>query len=326
MMKVIQPGVMALVQDGGRIGKHRIGLTTGGPLDRHAMDWANRLCGNAVDTTALEISIGGLVLEAQQDTVIAVTGADMPLSIGKQPRARWQTQPVKAGERIELGYAQQGCRTYLAVAGGFQVEPMFGSTATVVREKLGGLHGKALANGDVLPCPATAAGSIPLQQLATEHRPQYASSVTLRVIPGYQQAHFSAAQQALFFSSTYTVSEQCDRMGYRLEGQPVQADITSMLSEGICYGAIQIPANGQPIVLLNDRQTIGGYPVKSGRCCRWTSRASPSCCRVARCILPRSVRRKHTMPCNWRPTVLPIPAYSRWRIHDDLVPARPGYC
>ncbi|MEZ5480206.1 MAG: biotin-dependent carboxyltransferase family protein [Thiolinea sp.] len=201
------------------------------------------------------------MLEAQQDTVIAVTGADMPLSIGKQPRARWQTQPVKAGERIELGYAQQGCRsTYLAVAGGFQVEPMFGSTATVVREKLGGLHGKALANGDVLPCPATAAGSILLQQLATEHRPQYASSVTLRVIPGYQQAHFSAAQQALFFSSTYTVSEQCDRMGYRLEGQPVQADITSMLSEGICYGAIQIPANGQPIVLLNDRQTIGGYP------------------------------------------------------------------
>lgn len=257
-MKVIQPGVMALLQDGGRFGQHRIGLTTGGPLDREAFQWANRLCDNDDNATAIEISIGGLVLEAQADTQVALSGADMALKINKQAVNGWTTHEVKAGQRIELGYAQNGCRAYLAVTGGFTVEPMFGSSATVVREKLGGLAGAALANGDVLPYPARQDAA--LMTLATKHRPRYEKSVTLRVIPGYQQQHFTPAQQALFFSSTYTVSDQCDRMGYRLEGQAVKADITGMLSEGICFGAIQIPANGQPIVLLNDRQTIGGYP------------------------------------------------------------------
>ncbi len=258
MMKVIQPGVMALLQDGGRFGQHRIGLTTGGPLDRDAFQWANRLCGNEVNATAIEISIGGLVLEAQLDTQIALAGADMTLKINKQAVNGWTTHAVKAGQRIELGYAQHGCRAYLAVAGGFTVEPTFGSSATVVREKLGGLAGAALANGDVLPCPG--GQQTPLMTLVAKHRPRYEKAVTLRVIPGYQQQHFTPAQQALFFSSSYTVSDQCDRMGYRLEGQAVQAGISGMLSEGICFGAIQIPANGQPIVLLNDRQTIGGYP------------------------------------------------------------------
>ncbi len=257
-MKVIQPGVMALLQDGGRFGQHRIGLTTGGPLDQEAFQWANRLCGNDVNATTIEISIGGLVLEAQADTQVALAGADMALKINKQAVNGWTTHTVKAGQRIELGYAQNGCRAYLAVTGGFTVEPMFGSSATVVREKLGGLNGAALANGDILSCPD--GQNAPLMTLDMQHRPHYEKSVTLRVIPGYQQQHFTQAQQALFFSSSYTVSDQCDRMGYRLEGQSIKADITGMLSEGICYGAIQVPANGQPIVLLNDRQTIGGYP------------------------------------------------------------------
>ena len=261
MMKVIQPGVLALLQDGGRFGQHRIGLTTGGPLDREAFQWANRLCGNALDVTAIEISVGGLVLEAQLDTTLAVTGADMPLSINKQTCNTWRTHTVKAGQRIELGYAQNGFRTYLAVSGGFEIEADFGSTATVVREKLGGLNGAKLANGDLLPCsPKDDKQNMPQQMLAIPNRPSYEKSVTLRVITGYQQAHFSAAQQALFFSSEYTVSSDCDRMGYRLEGQSITSGITGMLSEGICFGAIQVPANGQPIVLLNDRQTIGGYP------------------------------------------------------------------
>ena len=258
MMKVIQPGVMTLLQDGGRYGRHRIGLTTGGPLDREAFQWANRLCANDDNATAIEVSIGGLVLEVQTDTQVALAGADMVLKINKQAVSGWTTHAVKAGQRIELGYAQNGCRAYLAVAGGFSINPMFGSTATVVREKLGGLAGAALANGDVLPC--SGGKNVPRMTLAMQHRPHYEKSITLRVIPGYQQRHFTPAQQALFFSSEYTISDQCDRMGYRLEGQAITAGISGMLSEGICYGAIQIPANGQPIVLLNDRQTIGGYP------------------------------------------------------------------
>lgn len=260
MMKVIQPGVLSLLQDAGRFGQHRIGLTTGGPLDAQAFQWANRLCGNSVEdaATAIEISIGGLVLSVTADTSIAFAGAQMPLKINQKAVNSWQTLRVKAGDRIEVGYATQGARAYLAVAGGFDIPPSFGSTATVTREGIGGLQGKALANGDQLPVRTVAE---PEGMMLAEHdRPDYPTSVTLRVITGYQLEHFSATQQALFFNSEYTVSEQCDRMGFRLDGQAVQADITGMLSEGICYGAIQIPANGQPIVLLNDRQTIGGYP------------------------------------------------------------------
>ncbi|MEZ5534057.1 MAG: biotin-dependent carboxyltransferase family protein [Thiolinea sp.] len=260
MMTVIQPGVLSLLQDNGRFGQHRIGLTTGGPLDSEAFHWANRLCGNPPEAsaTAIEVSIGGLVLKAGVDTSIALAGANMPLKINQRSVASWQTLRIKAGDRIELGYATQGARAYLAVNGGFAVPPSFGSTATVVREGIGGLDGTALKKGDELP--------LGLQHhpeclmLPQQYRPNYSGQATLRVIMGYQQEHFSATQQALFFHSEYTVSEQVDRMGFRLEGQPVKANISSMLSEGICYGAIQIPADGQPIVLLNDRQTIGGYP------------------------------------------------------------------
>ena len=260
MMTVIQPGVLSLLQDAGRFGQHRIGLTTGGPLDNAAFQWANRLCDNSVEkpATAIEISIGGLVLSVEADTSIAFTGAHMPLKINQQTVEAWRTLRVKAGDRIEIGYATQGARAYLAVAGGFDIPPSFGSTATVTREGIGGLHGGALVKDDQLAFRQQAEPEALM--LAPDDRPDYPTSVTLQVITGYQQEHFSDTQQALFFNSEYTVSEQCDRMGFRLEGQEVKADITGMLSEGICYGAIQIPANGQPIVLLNDRQTIGGYP------------------------------------------------------------------
>ncbi len=257
-LKVVQAGILSLLQDGGRIGQHRIGLTTGGPLDPEAFSWCNRLLQNAPSTTVIEASFGGLQLEAQIDTYICVTGARIPLRIGKSAKDLWRVHPVKSGEIIALDFAQEGCRSYLGVAGGFSIAPSFGSTATVVREQLGGLNGDKLYIDNQLPC-STPAQCRPLY-LADEHQPSYHNTITIRVIPGYQQAHFSRLQQRRFFNHTYTVSDRCDRMGYRLEGPAVACEIEGILSEGICYGAIQIPADGQPIVLLNDRQTIGGYP------------------------------------------------------------------
>lgn len=262
-LKVINPGMLTLIQDAGRFGFHGIGLTNGGPLDPLAFRWANRLCGAAIDSsvsnnTALEISIGGLSLEAHVDTVIAVTGADMPLSINGQSCELWQSHSVKAGDHIELGYAQQGCRSYLAVTGGFDIPHSFGSAATVTRESIGGFEGERLQQDDLLPC----ASYKTTQHYAVDNsdRPQYGDAFTARVILGYQQETFSDVQQQLFFTSEYTVSDRCDRMGYRLTGQTIQSSVDGILSEGICHGAIQIPADGQPIVLINDRQTIGGYP------------------------------------------------------------------
>ncbi|WP_293265630.1 biotin-dependent carboxyltransferase family protein [Neptunomonas sp.] len=255
---VKQPGLLTLIQDAGRYGQHRIGLTTGGPLDGEAFKWANRLCGNELDATGLEVSIGGLVLEAQVDTALAVTGADMPFKINGQDVARWCTHKVKAGDKIELGFATSGSRAYLTVAGGFNIGQSFSSTATVTREAVGGLSGDKLKQGDLLPCQAHRPTA--LWALPESEQPDYNADVTLRVILGYQHRTFDSVQQRLFFSSEYVLSSRADRMGFRLEGQPVKSQLNGILSEGICHGAIQIPADGQPIVLLNDRQTIGGYP------------------------------------------------------------------
>ena len=255
---VLQPGILSLLQDAGRFGQHSIGLTNGGPLDRHSFNLANRLCGNDQNACVIEASIGGLVLQTDIDTQIAVTGGDAALTINDKPAASWQTHSLKPGDKIALGFSQAASRHYIAVKGGFKIEPMFGSCATVAREKLGGLKGAALQTGDSLPCIATKDSS--LLKLSEEHRPSYSGDIVLRVILGYQQAAFSHVQKARFFNHEFELSDKCDRMGFRLTGPEIQSGISGMLSEGICFGAIQIPADGQPIVLLNDRQTIGGYP------------------------------------------------------------------
>ncbi|MBL4899623.1 MAG: biotin-dependent carboxyltransferase [Colwellia sp.] len=255
---VEQAGILSLIQDAGRFGAFNIGLTNGGPVDLLAFQWANRLCGNMLNVTAIEISLGGLTLTAQVDTTLAVTGANMPLTINGETKALWRSYHVKAGDVIALGFTAQGVRCYLAVADGFNITPSFGSTATVCRESIGGIHGGKLMVGDILPC--TRSNKKQHLLLTDNLRPIYTNEVTLHTVPSYQQQHFSSHQQRLFFSNEYTVSKSFDRMGYRLEGQEIRCDIEGILSEGICHGAVQIPSDGQPIVLLNDRQTIGGYP------------------------------------------------------------------
>jgi biotin-dependent carboxylase-like uncharacterized protein len=250
--------MLSLLQDGGRFGQHGIGLTTGGPVDPYAMYWANRLVGNPADATAIEVSFGGLELVAEIDTVVCLTGGDLPLSINGEDCERWCGHRVQAGDILKLGFAESFCRAYLAVSGGFRVAPQFGSTATVVREGIGGLNGGKLNAGDLLPCEADRDQA--LLRLSPENRPAYSTDIVLRVIPGYQQSSFLALQQRRFFSGDYTVTERADRMGYRLAGPVIECELNGILSEGICQGAIQIPADGQPIVLLQDRQTIGGYP------------------------------------------------------------------
>ena len=255
---VKQPGLLSLLHDRGRYGAHKLGLTTGGPLDFVAFDWANRLLGNDANATCLEVSFGGLALQANIDTGLVITGATAPCKLNGEPIEQWRTASIRAGDELEIGFASSGTRVYLAVSGGFDIPPRFGSSSTVVREKIGGLNGDKLQAGDQLPC---AGGELPRTcYLPTEERPQYGEACTLRVVPGYQQAAFSALQQWRFFNSEYRLTDRCDRMGFRLEGENVHSEMVGMLSEGICLGAIQIPADGQPIVLMNDRQTIGGYP------------------------------------------------------------------
>ena len=258
MFHIITPGILSLLQDAGRYGQHAIGLTTGGPMDPLAFKWANRLLNNDTNATVIETTVGGLKLKANTDTVIAVTGAKVMLTINGDEKPQWQTLEIKNGDVIELAYATQGCRIYLAVAGGFQVPQQFESSSTVLREGIGGLNGSALTAGDELPVEKNK--NVSMKKLPNECIPEYESDVTLRVIPGYQQHEFSRHDQRMFFYHEYEVSDLCDRMGYRLSGPAVNCQIDGILSEGIALGAIQIPKDGQPIILMNDRQTIGGYP------------------------------------------------------------------
>ena len=258
-IEILQPGILSLIQDAGRFGQHHIGLTTGGPLDPLAFKWANRLVGNDENTSVIETTVGGLKFKSHCDTQIAITGAKVDVKINGQLQPQWQTLNLSDQDVVELGYATQGCRIYLSLSSGLDIEPQFSSTSTVVREGIGGLNGKALKANDVICLKAISAKNHRLI-LPLDARPIYENDITLRLVPGYQDHQFSRHQQRMFFYHEYTVSDLCDRMGYRLTGPKVHCEIDGILSEGICLGAVQVPKDGQPIVLMNDRQTIGGYP------------------------------------------------------------------
>ena len=253
---------MSLVQDAGRVGAFNIGLTNGGPADTLAFYWANKLCGNEHNSAAIEVSLGGLQLTAQLDCILAITGAPMVLTINGNLQPLWRSFAIKAGDSLHLGHAKVGVRCYVAIRGGFDIPLTFGSASTVCRESIGGLSGEQLRKNDVLPCKSshTSNGNYKLFMLPDKAQPHYTNEVCLRTVLSYQHRDFSDVDKGLFFSSDYQVSQYWDRMGYRLKGKTLKPKLTGILSEGICYGAIQVPKDGQPIVLLNDRQTIGGYP------------------------------------------------------------------
>lgn len=259
--KVIKPGSCSLLQDEGRFGYQHFGITTGGAMDETAARWANRLLGNSSNAVLLEITLGNVQLEATADAWIALTGADMGLRINGEKKSNWQSHFVRKGDSLVLGWAVSGVSAYLAVVGGFQLSSEFGSCSTVKREQLGGLTGNVLEAGDELHFSSVPKSDFPCSRaVPSRYIPDYSEAVILRVIKGYQAEQFPENSVKKFFASSYKVSPESDRMGFRLKGETIETGVSGLLSEGIAYGAIQIPADGQPIVLLKDRQTLGGYP------------------------------------------------------------------
>ena len=261
---VKHPGMLSLLQDLGRLGAAEQGLSQGGAVDLHAACWANYLVGNAASAAVIEITLGMAQFIAVEDCTLALTGAPMQPLLDDTPIEPWQCVFMRAGQTLKLSGARHGLRAYLAVQGGFLAPEVLGSCATVVRNQLGGIsHGQPLATGDRIEF----AYASPDPTLLSRHRQtpsrfiaDYSQPVTLRVIESYQSAAFPAVEKARFYASRYTVSQETDRMGCRLSGPAIQAEIDGIISEGIALGSIQIPPDGQPIVLLNDRQTLGGYP------------------------------------------------------------------
>ncbi|SDI65279.1 biotin-dependent carboxyltransferase family protein [Pseudomonas panipatensis] len=261
-LRVLRPGALSLLQDGGRRGWQHLGVSPSGAVDQHAAAWANRLLGNPWGTPLLEIALGGVQLRAEQDCWLALCGAALPIRVEGEARPGWSRFRLRAGERLELGFAASGQRAYLAVVGGFRATLVLASVACQTREGLGGLHGdgRPLAEGELLPCAASGAAFGHGASVPWRYQPDYRAEPLLRVLPGGDAAAFDPAQRAAFFQQTWSLSAQSDRMGARLRGTPIAAP-RRQWSLGVTAGAIQVPPDGQPIVLLADHQSMGGYPL-----------------------------------------------------------------
>jgi biotin-dependent carboxylase-like uncharacterized protein len=255
---VQEPGPLTTIQDLGRFGHLRVGIPTSGPMDRDAFVLANRLVGNPDGAAALECTVIGARVELTDDRLVAVTGAEMPPTVNGAPVPAWQAVAVKAGDVLRLGPARSGVRAYLAVAGGLETPVVLGSRATYVRGRLGGLGGRALRRGDRLTLgPAAAARP---RRLIPGRVPVSGAEATVSVILGPQDDRFTEAGVAAFLSGPYDLLPQSDRMGARLKGPFIEHTRGhDIVSDGVPMGGIQVIGEGQPIVLLADRQSAGGY-------------------------------------------------------------------
>ncbi|WP_053156242.1 biotin-dependent carboxyltransferase family protein [Pseudomonas sp. P1.8] len=251
---------LCLLQDAGRFGVRHLGVTQGGAADWRSMSWANWMLGNGLDATVIEITLGGFTVVAEDDCVLALAGADLGAQVDGEVLAPWRSFRLHKGQRLQFTQPLLGARAYLAAPGGFDAPRVLGSSATVVREELGGLDGmgRALSKGASL---SSAGNSLMLlRELTADQRPDLTLDTPLDLVLGAQIGEFSG--QSLFdaFNTSWTLDSRADRMGIRLLGKALQYQGKPMISEGIPLGAVQVPPDGQPIVLLNDRQTIGGYP------------------------------------------------------------------
>ncbi|EHK72569.1 allophanate hydrolase/urea amidolyase-like protein [Pseudomonas psychrotolerans L19] len=263
-LQVIKPGPLTLLQDLGRQGWQHLGVAPSGPMDGHAARWANRLVGNPVAAPLLEIALGGAEFEIETNTWLALTGAPLDARLDGEPLPAWSCFPVRAGARLRLGFAQSGQRAYLAAAGGgFQASATLGSVASNRREGLGGLEGQGapLTAGQRLGCAAVSELHTHGCGPAARFVPDYREVPTLRVILGGDAEAFGPAQQQALCTQSWRISPQSDRMGIRLAGEVPLAPPRRQWSLGVVTGAIQVPPDGQPIVLMADRQTMGGYPL-----------------------------------------------------------------
>jgi biotin-dependent carboxylase-like uncharacterized protein len=251
-------GPLTTIQDLGRPGHLRVGIPESGPVDREAFVLANRLVGNGDSAAGLECTLMGPRLQFTDERAVAVTGADMALTLNGGPVPGWHAFSVKVGDVLKLGSARTGVRAYVAVSGGIDTPQALGSRATYLRGQLGGLDGRALRKGDRVPLGPS---HVTLgRRVRSDRIPDYAAHAEVRVVCGPQDDRFSERGLAVFLEGTYEMSPQSDRMGARLRGPFIEhTKGHDIISDGIALGGIQVVGDGQPIVLLVDRQSTGGY-------------------------------------------------------------------
>jgi antagonist of KipI len=311
-LRVLKPGVLTTVQDLGRPGLQHLGIVPGGAMDPVAFGLANALVGNERGAAALEITLVGPQLQFARDTLVAWCGAEFEVSAAGEPLPLDRPVLLGAGMRLTTGRRRRGSRAYLAVAGGFAIEPVLGSRSTYLPAQFGGLNGRALRAGDELSLAADAEGlararaaRLQLQETpgaALRSTAWSAPSLTLpqgefiviHAMPGRHFDWFDAASQRHFFEADWRVSPDSNRMGYRLLGPALaRTNKDEILSEPTCLGTVQVPADGAPIALMADHQTTGGYPkiaeVAGADVARLAQLAPGAAARFARCTLAEAL-------------------------------------
>ena len=257
---VENPGMLTTVQDIGRSGWQRFGVPVAGAMDGRALRLANLLVGNDENQSALEVTITGPTLRFSTSNYFAITGADFLPKLNGRPIPSYSAILAREGDVLSLSGAQGGCRGYVAFAGGLDVPEVMGSRSTYMKGSFGGFEGRKLRPGDKIPftAPHTALTNVSKRTLEPE---RYSDrEICLRVVRGPQDFAFTEKGYETFLGTPYAVTDECDRMGVRLEGEGIEhVKDGNMISDGIALGSVQVPSNGKPIIMLADRQTTGGY-------------------------------------------------------------------
>lgn len=261
---VVRPGLFTTIQDRGRWGYQASGVPVSGALDIVSHSLANLLVGNTVDAATLEVTLAGPELRIEQDTHVVVTGADLQATVDGMATPPGIAVHCRSGSVLRFGERRSGARAYVGFDGGVDVAPVLGSRATHVGAALGGVDGRPLAGGDRLPL-GPSIGVRPLHATAhvkgSDPSARFAGGARLRVLPGPQDDFFPESALTLLERTRFLVTPQSNRMGYRLSGASLpRAGAREMISDAAFVGAIQVPASGEPILLMSDRQTTGGYP------------------------------------------------------------------
>ena len=258
-ISVISPGPLTTVQDAGRFGYMQSGFSPGGCMDTRSMKIANILVGNEKGEGVLEMTMMGGAFSFDCTSVIAVTGADMKPTLNGEECPMYKAIEVKKGDELRFSRAESGMRTYLAVAGGFDLPLAMGSMSTNLKCKLGGFQGRKLQRGDEIPLRQSVNITF-VGKRKFKNEVKYTKSITLRAVLGPQDDYFTEKGIETFFEKTYTVTDKSDRMGIRLDGEKIESkNGVDIISDGVTTGSVQIPASGTPIIMMADRQTTGGY-------------------------------------------------------------------
>jgi antagonist of KipI len=263
---VTRAGFLTSVQDLGRTGFREFGVSLGGALDCFGSRVANLLVGNDEGAAGLEITLGGLELRFEDDRVVAWCGGDFDVDIGSRALPAGHAGSVSAGEKLKIGAPKAGCRSWLSISGGIDVEPVLGNRSTDLRASFGGFEGRSLRDGDVLPLGMRPGSPTPAKGISSWTAPHDWVSPAkpkpiLRFIRGVDWNRFNVSALQRLTNEAFAVSPDSDRMGVRLEGPVLnRADESDLISEAVAPGTIQVPPSGKPILLLGDCQTIGGYP------------------------------------------------------------------